>query len=72
MTQTTLHENLTTKIESTRKELNALGLAYNFNFQHRDVLQKSEELDLLIVQLYKIASPLTGLSRYEQYTIEGE
>ncbi|WP_420832575.1 Spo0E family sporulation regulatory protein-aspartic acid phosphatase [Paenibacillus periandrae] len=65
-----INENLWDQIESTRKDLNTLGEMYNYNFQHRDVLQKSEELDLLIIQLYKIENPLTRLAGHVHYTIE--
>jgi len=50
-------EGLFFRIELLRKELNALGENLNFNLQHQEMLQKSVELDQLIVQYYKNSSP---------------
>ncbi|SED08408.1 Spo0E family sporulation regulatory protein-aspartic acid phosphatase [Paenibacillus sp. GP183] len=53
------HIQLQAKIEKTREELNLLAIKYKFNFQHKEMLQTSHDLEQLILQFLQIRMNLS-------------
>lgn len=47
----TSKKSLLNRLEEVREELHQLSSVYNYEFQKKEILRKSEELDLLIVKI---------------------